>query len=154
MSNAIAPYDEPQPPALTLAEALEEYRLAVEAVGRFRMDNAEVLNGLEIREAAAAEAKDAITALMAETKLDFIEDEHHAITFTQPDRGCYDPDKLPEWLSNMPGVVKRVVDTKAVNKILKNPHIATVEEREAIAAAWVENKIKASLRITTKEATR
>ncbi|WP_040666769.1 hypothetical protein [Nitrolancea hollandica] len=69
MSNAIMPHEAPQAPALTLAEALEEYRLAVEAAGRFRMAYAAVLNELELREAVVAEAKEAITALMVENKI-------------------------------------------------------------------------------------
>lgn len=151
MSNAIAPYDEPQSPALTLAEALEEYRLAVEAVGRFRMDNADVLNGLEIREAAAAEAKEAIAAVMVESELDFIEDEHHAVSLVRTDRGSYDPARLPDWLRNMPGVITETVDAKAVRAVLKNKHIASEEEREAIADCWVSRPSKPYTKITTKD---
>lgn len=147
MINAITPYEEPQAPALTLAELMEEYRLAVEAEGRFRMRHADVLNELELIVAEREEAKQAILGLMESRKLNFLEDEHHEITFTQPDRGHFDPDKLPEWLRNMPGVVKRVVDAKEVKKILKARKLS----EDTIKAAWVENKIKPSLRITTKD---
>lgn len=151
---SITPYEEPQAPALTLAEALDEYRLAVEAVGRYRMDHADVLNELELHEQAAAEAKDAITALMTESDLDFIEDEHHAVSLVRTDRGSYDPARLPDWLRNMPGVITETVDAKTVKKVLKNKHIATDEEREAIADAWQSNPAKPYAKITTKEATR
>lgn len=151
MSNTIAPYEEPQSPALTLAEALEEYRLAVEAIGRFRMDHADVLNELELHEQAAAEAKEAILGLMEARKLDFIEDEHHAVSLVRTDRGSYDPSRLPDWLRNMPGVITETVDTKAVKAVLKNKHIATDEERAAIADAWESKPARPYARITGKD---
>lgn len=151
MSNTIAPYEEPEAPALTLAEALEEYRLAVETAGRFRMANAEVLNELELVDQEVAEAKEAITVLMVESDLDFIEDEHHAVSLVRTDRGSYDPARLPDWLRNMPGVITESVDTKAVRAVLKNKHIATEEEREAIADAWTPRMSKPYAKVTNKD---
>lgn len=154
MSNTIAPYEEPQAPALTPAELMEEYRLTIEDLGRYRMDNADVLNGLEIRETAVAEAKEAITALMVESELDFIEDDHHTVSLVRTDRGSYDPARLPDWLRNMPGVITEAADTKAVRAVLKNRHIASDTERYEIAEAWRAKPAKPYAKISTKEATR
>lgn len=151
MSTAITPYDEPQTPALTLAEALEEYRLAVEAAGRYRMAHADILNELELHEQAASEAKEAITALMVESSLDYIEDDHHAVSLVRTDRGSYDPARLPDWLRNMPGVITEAADAKAVRAVLKNKHIASEAEREAIADCWTPKLAKPYAKVTNKD---
>lgn len=149
---SITPYEEPQALALTPAELMEEYRLAVETEGRFRMRHADVLNELELIVAEREEAKQAILGLMESRKLTNLEDEHHFISFSQPDRGHYDPDKLPESVRSRPGVVKRVADKDAIEKLLNRKRGGlTDEEREQVTAAWTENKIKPSLRITNKD---
>lgn len=152
MKSAITPYDEPQAPALTPAELMEEYRLSVEAEGRFRMKHAAVLNALALIVAEREEAKQAILGLMESRKLTNLEDDHHFISFSQPDRGHYDLEKLPESVRSRPGVVKQVADKDVIDKLLKRKRGGlTDEEREQVNAAWIEHKIKPSLRITTKD---
>lgn len=148
---SIVPYEEPESPALTIKELIEEYRIAIQERDRFRMDNAAVLNAAQSHEEAVTDAKEALTACLAEAKLDYVQDGEFEVSLASQDRGHYDLAKLPAVVVDWPGVVMRVANKEAIKKLLKrkrNP--LSEEERDQVANAWVENKTKPYIVVTRR----
>lgn len=136
--------------APTIAEqinaAMAAYQESVTALTNHRAEWGPVFEVEAELQQDVDDAKDALTALMAETT-DWVENDSFEFNLVRQDRGGYDIDRLPEWVRELPGVVTQTVDKKAIDALIKRRKIAP----EDVADAWEPKPAKPFVKVTVKK---
>lgn len=122
---------------------LEELRQAMSDRDEFRAEWAPVLSRYEGLCEQVELAQRELVMAMAEAGIDLAEDDDLSVALVRPDRGYYDPERLPPQVRTYPGVLRVAVDRAALERAIR----AGVVDPRAVEAAWVPKPAQPYVRV-------
>jgi len=131
--------------AVDLNAALARYSEARKERTEAELEYAPMLADLASLKEEEEAAKAELTAAMASTTIDYVEDPDFEVTLVKTDRGAYNVDRLPK----VPAVLDActlTIDRKAVEKLVKRGVLSQVDAE----AAWESKPAAPFVRVTIK----
>lgn len=126
-------------------EALAQFSESQRELTAFELEHAEILaTHAEIQELVEADRK-ILTLALAGSDLDFVEDRHFAVSCIRPQRGSYDPLRLPR-TSDVLDACELRISNKAIQQLVRSG-VLTAAQADA---AYVAQDVSPYLKVTVK----
>lgn len=126
-----------------IRQALEDLRTAERELQEYLAEWAPVFEHRDALHEEVELCRQALLELLTGHGLDYVEDDHAAVTVVRTDRGAYNVDKLPK-TAEVLDACTLTIDKRAVERLVKRGVIT----REQAEAAWEAKPARPYLRVT------
>lgn len=132
---------------MEVQELLERLLAALRERDAFRAEFLEVIEHYEQLCEAVRVAEAELAEALAARGIDYVENDSLAVQVIRPDRGHFVPERLPEWVRGIPGVLETRVNAEAVRKLVRSGLLS----EEVARSAWEAKPVRPYLRVQVVE---